>query len=224
MDTLSNLGSVLAASLATVWVRVVDFIPNILGAVIVFIIGLFVADLLGKLVAQILNKIYLDKAVESTGLKTTLAKVGFKATASHFLGLLVTWFLYAVTLIAAAEILNLNQISEFLQAVVLYIPNVIIAVVILIIGIIVSNFVGLVVKEASLAAKLSAADFLARLAKWAILIFSFLAALVQLRVAAELIQILFTGVILMLALAGGIAFGLGGKDKAKELIDKLTTK
>jgi len=219
-----NLISTLTNSFATVWVRLVDFVPNLVAAVFVFIIGLLIADMLGKAVRKVLEKIYVDKALEQTGISSTLQKVGFKITASRGVSLLVTWFLYAVTLIAAAEVLGLHQVSEFLQSVVLYIPQVIIAVVILIVGIIVANFINLLVREAAIAAKLSAADFLASLAKWAILVFSFMAALVQLRVATELIQILFTGLIAMFSLAGGIAFGLGGKDKAKDLIDRLGKK
>ncbi len=224
MDILNAWGGILTASFIDVWARFIDLVPNIIGAIFIFIVGLFFSEGLGRLVTKILQKIYIDQAVEKAGLKRILEKVGFKVTISRALGFLVTWFLYFVVLIATAEILNLNQISQFLQAVVLYIPNVIIAVVILVVGLIVSNFIHTLVKEASLAAKLEATDFLASVAKWAILIFTFMAALVQLRVATELIQILFTGLVFMFSLAGGVAFGLGGKDKAKELLNKLNKK
>jgi len=224
MNALNDWSSVLAASFVEIWFKFVGLVPNIIGAILIFIVGLFLAEALGRLIAKILKKIYVDRAVETTGLKVILEKVGFKMEISKALGLLVTWFLYAVVLVAAADILGLTQISEFLRAVVLYIPNVIIAVVILIVGIIVSNFIQTLVKETAIAAKLSVADFLANVAKWAILVFTVMAALIQLRIATELIQILFTGFVLMFSLAGGIAFGLGGKDKAKDVIDKLSRK
>jgi len=224
MITLTDWGAVLTASFAEIWFKFVNLVPNIIGAIVIFIVGLFVAEGLGRLVARITKKVYLDRAMETTGLKRILEKVGFKIEVSKALGLLITWFLYAVVLVAAADILGLSQISEFLRDVVLYIPNVIIAVVILIVGIIVSNFVQTLVNETAVAAKLAAADFLADIAKWAILIFSFMAALIQLGVATALIQILFTGLVAMISLAGGIAFGLGGKDKAKEVINKLNKK
>jgi len=198
-----------------------SFIPNIIIAIVVFVAGIFIADFLGKLISRLLKNVYVDRAVENTGLKKVLEKIGFKIEISRALGLLITWFLYAVILIVTAEILHLNQISLFLQSVVLYIPNVIIAVVILLVGIIISNFIFTLVKETALAAKLNAAEFLANVARWAILVFTFMAALVQLGVATELIQILFAGFVFMVSLAGGLAFGLGGKDKAEELIDKL---
>ena len=221
MTNLTDWGLIFSQTFREIWFRFVDLVPSILGAIIVFIVGLFIADGLGRLVATLLKKVYLDKAVEATGLKKILDKIGFRLEISKALGLLVTWFLYAVVLVGAADILGLGQISEFLTQVVLYIPNVIIAVVILIVGIIVSNFVQTLVTETALATKIEAADFLANVAKWAILIFTVMAALIQLRVATELIQILFTGLVLMIALAGGIAFGLGGKDRAEKIIDKL---
>ncbi len=224
MSSLTDWSSVVTASFIEIWFKFVNLIPNIIGAIIVFVIILFVASALGKVVVKALQKIYVDKAVESTGLKKILEKVGFKLAVSEALGLLVTWFLYAIALVAAADILGLNQISEFLRAVVLYIPHVIIAVVILLVGIIVGNFVQLLVKETAGAAKITEAELLANIAKWAILIFTGMAALIQLRVATELIQILFTGLVLMISLAGGIAFGLGGKDRAKEILDRILKK
>jgi len=224
MTTLTDWGEILAVSFVEIWFKFVALIPKIVGAILVFIIGLFIADALGRLIAKLAKKLYIDRAVEATGLKKILEKIGFKTEISKALGLLITWFLYAVVLVSAADILGLRQISDFLGSVVFYIPNVIIAVVILILGIIVSNFIHTLVKETSIAASLVAADFLANVAKWAILVFTFMAALIQLKVATELIQILFTGLVLMIALAGGIAFGLGGKDKAKSLLDKFSKK
>ncbi len=211
-------------SLIIIWNKIVELVPNFIAAIILLIVGLILADWIGRLISQILKRIYVDQAVEKTGLKRLLGRFGFHLSISRALGLLVTWFLYFIVLIATAEILSLNQISEFLQSVVLYIPNVIIAVVILIVGILVGNFIFILVKEASLAAKLEAAEVLAAVAKWAILVFTVMAALVQLRVATELIQVLFAGFVFMLALAGGIAFGFGGKDKAHDLIDRLFKK
>jgi hypothetical protein len=224
MSTLTDWGAVLTASFKEIWFKFIDLVPNIIVAVIIFIAGLFISEAVGRLVAKVAKKVYLDKAIETTGIKKILEKIGFKMEVSRSLGLMITWFLYAVVLVAAADILGLNQISDFLQSVVIYIPNVIIAVVILIVGLIISNFVKTLVQETSAAAKLSSADFLSDVAKWAILIFTFMAALIQLGVAKELIQILFTGLVFMFALAGGIAFGLGGKDKAKDLLDKLNKK
>lgn len=221
MNILTELGEVLSSTLSGTWDGIVTIVPNLIGAVAIFIVGLFVAEALGRLVAKASKKLYVDQAVSTTGLKGILEKIGFRMEISQALGLLVTWFLYAIALIAAADILGLSQISEFLRSVVLYIPNVIIAVVILVVGTVVSNFIHTLVRETSVAAKLDSAELLANAAKYAILIFTFMAALIQLGVATSLIQILFTGLVFMIALAGGVAFGLGGKDRAKEILEKL---
>ncbi|MDX9893769.1 MAG: hypothetical protein RB292_05200 [Patescibacteria group bacterium] len=222
MSSLTDWSAVATASFMEIWIKFVSLIPAILGAIIIFLVGLFAARALGRVVTKLLKKLYIDRAIQATGLKSIMEKIGFKLEVSEALGLLITWFLYAVVLVAAADILGLNQISEFLRDVVLYIPHVIISVVILIVGIVIANFVFTLVKETALAAQIEVADFLAKVAKWAIVVFTLMAALIQLRVATELIQILFTGLVLMFALAGGIAFGLGGKDKAKEIIDRIT--
>ena len=224
MTTLTDWGAVLSASFTEIWFKFINLIPSIIGAILIFIAGLFIAKWLGRLVSRLVKKIYIDRAIEATGLKKFLVRIGFKIEVSKALGLLVTWFLYAVVLVATADILGLTQISEFLGQIVLYIPNVIIAVVVLVVGIIISNFIYTLVKETSMAAELSIADLLAKVAKWAILVFTVMAALIQLGVATVLIQILFTGLVFMFALAGGIAFGLGGKDRAKGILDKISKK
>ena len=221
MNIFTELGAGLSSTLSATWDGIVMVAPNLVGAVIIFIVGLFVAEGLGRLVSKAAKKLYVDQAVSTTGLKGILEKVGFRLEISKALGLLVTWFLYAVALIASADVLGLSQISEFLRSVVLYIPNVIIAVVILVVGTVVSNFIHTLVRETSVAAQLASAVLLANGAKYAIIIFTSMAALIQLGVATSLIQILFTGLVFMISLAGGVAFGLGGKERAKEVLDKL---
>jgi hypothetical protein len=133
----------------------------------------------------------------------------------------VKWFFVIVALIAATDILGWEQLTSYLQEIVLFVPNVVIAVIILLAGILLSNFVQRVVKSAVEAAKLTSAGFLSGIAKWAILIFSFMAAFVQLEIAPDLIRVLFTGLVFMIALAGGLAFGLGGREHASKFLDRL---
>jgi len=224
MNNISTAGPAFAGSFQEIWNQLALLTPSLLAAALVVILGIIVSRVLGGLAAKLVSKIYVDQAVEATGAKKVLDKIGFHLTVSQALGLLVTWFLYAVVLVGTADILGLSQISEFLQSVVLYIPNVIIAVVILLVGIIISKFIHTLVRETSLAAELESADVLANVARIAILVFTVMAALIQLKVATALIEILFTGLVFMFALAGGIAFGLGGKDKAKDILDKLERK
>lgn len=222
MNSLTDISSILQASFIEIWLRFISWVPNVIAAIVVFLIIVFIAKALGKLASKVLEKAYLDKAAETTGIKSVLERIGFKLKLSTTIGWMVKWFLYAVALVAAADILQLSQISEFLRSIVLYIPNVIIAVVILIVGTLISNFVQTLVKETALAAKIEIAQFLSDVSRWAIIVFTVMAAMIQLNVATELTQILFMGFVFMISLAGGIAFGLGGKDKAQEIIDKLS--
>jgi len=221
MEQVNFLQQVFGASFAAIWLQFISVLPSILAAIVLFTVGIAVSKAVGTLVAKAAKTLYVDRAVEAAGLRSVLAKIGFRIEVSAALGLLITWFLYAVVLVATADILGLRQISDFLADLVKYIPNVIVAAVILVVGVVISNFVYTLVKETAAASQIAVAGVLAKVAQWAIIVFTVMAVLIQLRVATELIQILFAGFVFMVSLAGGIAFGLGGKDRARELLDKL---
>ncbi|HEX9664408.1 MAG TPA: hypothetical protein VGA49_01150 [Patescibacteria group bacterium] len=221
MNVLETWGEVLATSFSNLWMAFVDFLPKFLGAVIILIIGWIIAAILGNIAAKIIDFLKIDEALTKLNLKKGLEKAGIEFTIAGLIGWLVKWFLIIVFLIAAADILEWVEVTDFLKNVVLYIPNVIIAVIILLAGILVADFVNKVIKESVKAAKLKSASFLGGLAKWAILVFSFMAALVQLSIANALIQTLFTGFVAMLAIGGGLAFGLGGKDLATKALERM---
>jgi len=201
----------------------IAFLPQIVAALLIVILGWAIAVLLGQLIRKLLTLTRVDKALDRLGLKRVREDTGLKLTVAGFVGGLVKWFLIIVAVLAAADILRLSQISEFLRSVLAYFPNVIVAVVIVTIGVLVGNFVHKLVLGAGRAAKLPSIPAIATFARWAIVIFAVLASLVQLQVAGALIQILFTGIIAMLAIAGGLAFGLGGKDHAKEVLEHVKT-
>jgi len=217
-------GSVITASFQNLWMRTVNFLPNLTMALIVLVIGFFVAKFFSKFISRTLKYLYVDKAMDSLGIKEGLNSIGLKLDITKSIGLIIKWFFIIVFLVAAADILKLTQITEFLNKVLLYIPNVVIAVVILILGAVFANFIHGMVKASVHALDVGIANLIASVAKWAILVFTVMAALVQLRIAAELVEVLFKGLISMVALAGGISFGLGGKEKAKEIIEKVGEK
>lgn len=221
MNNIQDWSDVIVNSFQDLWTRTINFLPSLIGAIIVLLVGWAIAIGLGKLVTKIVEKIWLDEAVKKLGITDTFEKAGIKINVANALGFLVKWFLAIVFLIAAMDILSLNQVSVFLNKVLAYIPNVIIAVVILFIGVLFGNWVHKVVKRLLGAGKLHSVDFIATVAKWSIVVFSVLAALVQLNIAPGLLQIVFTGLIAMLAIAGGLAFGLGGKEEAGRIIDKI---
>lgn len=214
----------MARSLQNLWIDVVAFIPTLLGAIIVFIIGLIVASALGTLVGKIIGLLQIDSGLRKLGVGKYFERASVKLDTALFFDRVVFWFLVIAFLLAATDILQFFALSAFLRDVLAYIPNIVIAVLIMLAAVILGNFVEKVVKGSVLSAKLHAASFLGALTWYSIVIFGFLAALSQLNVAVTIINTVITGLIAMIALAGGIAFGVGGKKYAEDLIDAFRKK
>jgi hypothetical protein len=212
---------VVAGSLQNLWYGFTNFIPGFVGAILVLIIGLIVAAGLGLLVEKIFEAIQLDGFLAKLGLKPYFERAGLKLRVSYFLGRLVYWFIVIAFLLAASDSLGLYALSGFLASVLSYLPNVVAAVLIMLATAVLAAFLRRTVVASVMAAKLAAPHFLGALVWWTVIIFGFLTALTQLNIAAAIIQTLVTCFIAMLALAGGLAFGLGGKDYAHHLLDKL---
>lgn len=214
----------IADSLGELWIRFVGFLPTFLGALIVFVVGWIVAIGIGRLVQRVLELVRLNEPFEKiAGLRSTVERTGLSLDIPKLLGGLVKWFLFIVSLLATANILGLEEVAEFLNGIIAYLPNVVAAAVILVAGIMLGNFVGRVTKASIEAAQFPHGGGTSAVAKWAVVIFAFLAALVQLRVAEALIQTLVTAFAAMFAIAGGLAFGLGGKDLASRILKHLET-
>ena len=222
MNTFDTWASVLQSSFEEVFTGVLAVVPNLIIAIVIVLLGWIIGAALSKVVSQIIKSIKLDKALSSAGLDEVVEKGGFKLNSGKFLGELVKWFTIVVFLITAFDVLGLQQVNEFLQGVVLgYIPQVIGAVLILLIAVVIADALKKTVIASSKAAGLDSAHFLGSITKWSIWIFAGLAALFQLGIGAIFIQTLFTGVVVSLALAFGISFGIGGKDAAAEAVDKI---
>ncbi|TAL50514.1 hypothetical protein EPN81_02620 [Patescibacteria group bacterium] len=218
---MSFAQEVLQGPLLELWDTMVAFLPSLLGAIMVFLIGVIIALVLRTVVVKVIGLLRIDELARRLDITAQFERVGLRLQIGGLLGWIVKWFFIIIALIAATDILGWEQVTDYLEQVVLFIPNVIISVIILLAGILLGNFVQNVVKTAVEAAQLASAEFLSGIAKWAILIFTFMAALVQLDIAPELIRVLFTGLVAMLALAGGLAFGLGGKEHAHQLLNRL---
>jgi hypothetical protein len=210
-------------SLQNLLLKVTDFLPNFIVAIVVLILGIIVAARLSKLIKKLIELTRVDKLLEKLGVNDAFKAFG-KVSIGGIIGWLVKWFLIVVVLMAVADILQMSQINDFLKQVAAFLPNVVIAVVVMMIGFIGGNFVYEIVYRSVKATKMHSPRFLANIAKWSIIIFALMASLIQLSIAAALVQTLFTGLIAMMAIAGGIAFGLGGKDKAAEWLDSLEKK
>ncbi len=219
---LKNWSDVLAQSFRDLWLGVAHFIPNLVVAIIIFIAGWIVGSLLGRVVSQITKSLKVDNALRSAGAESLLNRAGFRLNSGRFLGGLVKWFIIVVFLVASFDVLGLSQVNDFLQQVVLlYLPQVIVAVLILLVAALIADAMQSVVKGSAKAAEVKSANFLGNVTKWSIWTFAVLMALYQLGVAAAFVQTLFTGFVVALSLATGLAFGLGGKDTATKILEKM---
>jgi len=214
--------NVLQASFNDVWFAIVSFVPNILAAVVIFVIGWIVGMILAKIIEQVVQVLRVDEALKATGVNDVVKHTGYHLNVGVLLGELVKWFVIVVFLVAALDVLGLQQVNTFLQGVVLlYLPNVIVAVLFLIIAAVVADLVKKIVTGSARAAGVTSANMAGVVAKWSIWIFAIIAALTQLGVAGALIQTFFTGVVVALSLAFGLSFGLGGKDAAARVIERV---
>ena len=216
-----NFSDVFQGPLLDLWNTLVAYIPNLLGAIVVFLFGVIVALVLRGVVEQVIRILRIDDLAQKLEIKSQFERAGIRLHIGRLLGWIIKWFFIVVALIAATDILGWDQLTNYLQQIVLFIPNVIIAVIILLAGILLGNFVQGIVKSAVEAAQLTSANFLSGISKWAILVFSLMAALVQLQIAPDLIRTLFTGLVFMISLAGGLAFGLGGREHAEKFLARL---
>ncbi|MBI3572484.1 hypothetical protein HY091_03070 [Candidatus Kaiserbacteria bacterium] len=213
---------VLNQSFQNLFYGLVGFVPNLVVAIVIFIVGWLIGMGLGRVVAQIVNSLRIDAALRAAGFEHALARAGFELSSGKFLGFLVEWFFVIVFLVAALDVLHLEAVNFFIRDVVLgYLPQVIVAVLILLVAAVVAQAAERVVVGSAKAASLVAAGFLGKVARYAIWVFAFLAALSQLQVASAFVQTLFTGIVIAVALAVGLAFGLGGQQAAARWLEKI---
>jgi hypothetical protein len=219
---VSQSATAVSGSFNDLWYTVVAYLPAILAAVIVFLIGWIIAVIIYRVVVEIVKVLRIDDMLKAAGMNDAAKQAGFNLDIGRFLGTLVEWFIILVFLIASLDILGLTQVTIYLQTVVLlYLPQVIVASLILILGAIVAEVVKGLVSGSARAAGARSGNFAGTVAKWAIWITAIMAALTQLGIATALLQTLFTGVVIALSLAFGLAFGLGGKEVAARILEKI---
>ncbi len=218
---INTWSEVLSLSFKNLWIGVVDFIPNLVVAIIIVLLGWGIGVILGRVVSQIIKAIKIDEALRKAGVEDFLNKGGLNLNSGSFLGALVRWFVILVFLIGALQVLHLSQVTVFLKDILDYLPQVIVAVLILIAAGLVADAMKKLVLSSAMAAEISSAGFLATVTKWVIWIFAILVALSQLGIASGFVQTIFTGLVVAFSLGLGLSFGLGGQEAASRVIDKI---
>ncbi len=219
---LNTWSSALGSSFYDLWAGVIGFVPNLVVAIVIFIVGWVIGSVLGRVVSQVIKSLKVDTALESAGASEIMSKAGFHLNSGAFIGALVRWFVIIVFLIASLQVVGLTQVNAFLVDVVLgYLPQVIIAALILLVAAVIAEAMQKVVVGSAKAADIESAALLGGITRWSIWVFALIIALSHLGIAPQFMYTLFVGIVAMLSLAGGLAFGLGGKEAAANYIEKV---
>jgi small-conductance mechanosensitive channel len=190
------------------------YIPQLIGALIILIIGYIIAKALQAIVGRVLEGIGFDRWMERGGIKQFFDRADTEHTPHSILGRLVFWFVFIIAITMAADALGIPQVSAVLGQLIAYIPSIIAAILILILAALLANFLSSIVRGAT------GSDILASVARYAIIVYAVFAAVTQLGIAVELTAPTFLIVLGAVALAAAIAFGLGSREVAQDIIEK----
>jgi len=213
--------SVVGSTGLTVWERFVAFLPNLIGAIIILVAGWLIGMLVAVIIDRVFRLVGLQTLFEKAKVENIVKKAGVEKDTTSLLAAVGKWIVLIVAFIAASNTLQLPDVANFFDRILAYVPSVIAAAAIMIIGLVLANFLAAVVKGSMQAADLESSEAVSVIVRYAIVIFAVLAALAQLGIAGGLIQTLFIGIVALIAIAGGLAFGLGGKDAAADFINDL---
>lgn len=213
----SDLGSTLYNSLNAGFFAAVTFLPRILTGIIIILIGIILGSVVKRVVIEILNALRIESYLRRYGVPEAKKEL----TWTNILAEIARWFVVILFLIPTADVWMLPRIVTLLNTFLLYLPNVFVAAIITLVGLVFARLAYDVVLASTREISPDASQSIASVARWAIIIFVMLAVLNQLGVAQDLVRILFTGFVAMIALAGGIAFGLGGQETARTILEEL---
>lgn len=193
-------------------------LPKIVAFVLILIIGWFLASLIAKGVALLLRNIKFNELAQRAGLASFIQKMDINTDASGFIAAVVKWFIRLIALVVAFDALGLPAVSDFLRQVLLWLPNLIVALVVLVIGGLAAKALSSVVRAATAQADLGNSETLAKIASFAVWAFAVIVAVNQLGIAVTLVNTLFMATVGAVALALGLAFGLGGRETAGKIV------
>lgn len=215
-----SVNDLFTASINSSLAAVAFFIPRFITGLIVLLIGLIIASIVKQLLLQLFRVVKLDSLLANYGVPATKGAEAVSWT--NILAELARWFIIIVFLVPTADIWGLSQFVALLNNFLAFIPTIIVAVLILLVGFVVGRLVYDLLLASVHGVSRESARTIAVVGKYAVIVFAVLIALNQLGIASDLIRILFGGIVASVALAAGLAFGLGGKDVARELLVKLT--
>jgi hypothetical protein len=215
---INQWSAAIMASLTTALSLFLGAIPRIIGFLVILVIGWFISGLLASAVAVLLRAARFNELAQRSGFSGFVNNMGVRTDASGLLANIAKWFVRLIVLVVAFDALGLPAVSQVLQQFLLWIPNLVVAVVVLVIAGLAANALGNLVRGSTAQAGLGNPDLLATIARVAVWGFGIVVAVNQIGIAQTLVNTLFMGFIGALALAAGLAFGLGGRETAAQIV------
>jgi hypothetical protein len=219
MNQITSWGEAALTSVAAALALLLAAVPRVIGFLLILLIGWFLANLIARLVAGLLRRVNFNSLADRSGITGFVAGMGIETDAAGFIALIVKWFIRLIALVVAFDALGLPAVSEVLRTFLLWIPNLIVGVLVLVIGGLLANAAAGLVRGAASQAGLGNANMLATIAKTAVWIFAIVVAVNQIGIASTLVNTLFMGVVGAAAVALGLAFGLGGQGTARQIVE-----
>jgi mechanosensitive ion channel-like protein len=218
---VQDTGDAFKASLAGALNTFLSAIPRIIGFAIVLIAGWIISSLLARGVQALLHAVRFNDLARRSGFADFVQKMGVRDDSSGVIASIVKWFVRLITLVVAFDTLGLPAVSNVLNQLLLWLPNLVVALVVLVIGGLAANGLSQLVRGASDKAGFTNPDLLATISRVAVWGFAIIVAITQLGIATTLINTLVIGIIGAMSLAFGLAFGLGGRDRAAQVLDTI---
>jgi hypothetical protein len=215
---VTDWGDALITSFSAALAMFLSAIPRVIAFVVIILIGWFIAGLLAKAVAKLLRAVRFNDVAFRSGFSGFVQSMGVHEDSAGLIATITKWFVRLIVLVVAFDALGLPAVSQVLQQLLLWLPNLVVALVILVLAGLAANAVSSLVRGATSQAGFSNPGLLASVARGAILTFAVVVAVNQLGIATTLVNTLFMGFVAALALATGLAFGLGGRDTASRIV------
>jgi flagellar biosynthesis protein FliQ len=220
MPVITSWGVAILTALTNALNLLLAFIPKFIGFLVILLVGWIIASVVSRAVTFLLGKLHFDQLGDRIGLTRFEQRMGVRLDTAAILGKVVYWFVFLIFLVPATDALGIPTVSNILNQLVAFIPNVFVAILVLFLGALAGTVVADLVRGATASANLGNPNLYAGLARWAIIGFAAIIALEQLQIAPAIMNVLFTAIVGALALAFGLAFGLGGRETAQRLLNR----
>jgi hypothetical protein len=224
MSVIQDWGTAIITALSNALALLFAFIPRFIGFLVILLVGWIIATLVSKALTALLRKVGFERMANRIGLTRFEQRMGVQMDAAGVLGRIVYWFLFLIFLVPATDALGLPAVSNVLNTLVEYLPNVFVAIVVLFLGALAATVVADLVRGATASTAIGNPNVFATIARVAILGFTALIALEQLHIAPALLNELFAGIVGAAALAFGLAFGLGGREAAQRMLNRAESR